>query len=275
MADTNEEIGFQRRFVETRGAPLALVAEEKSFNSTKPVALMLHGALRNGSVLYPWVRLLDTHFDVVFVDLPGHGSSPAIEEVGLETFTTNIGDAVHSTFAGREVVVIGESLGGLIALAMGDGSIAEVRAVIGADPPLATRKLYHIAQAMRGMMAQEPANTFLADFSQSFYGVRRDGILEERLYYHVFGALKVPALVLTGDFLLPPVPMPSQGVPCLMDHVDRYIIEQLFPGRAEIKIVPDCGHLMLIDAIDPCKEHILTFCAPLLETAPVALAKAG
>lgn len=275
MGDTTEQITLTLRSVETRGGHLTLIAEEKSFDSQRPVALILHGALRDASALFHWVRLLDTHFDVVFVDLPGHGSSPSIEEVSVESFAANIGDAVRGTLAGREIVIIGESISGLIAIAMGDGSIAEIRAVVGVDPPFAMRKLYATAQAMMRVIAEAPGVAFVADFALNFFGVHPDGVLEERLYYDLIGALRVPSLILTGDFLMPPVPVATQNMPCLMDLVDKYVIEHLFPDRTEIRVIPNCGHVLLVEAVGPTKEHILSFCAPLVETTSASLAKAG
>jgi len=101
--------------VQTRDGALCLYAKSGVLlaDVTRPVLLMIHGALRDASVLFDWIQLCDSEFDVVFVDLPGHGRSPAIANATIESFAENIGDAVTVALVNRAVVVVGESLGGL------------------------------------------------------------------------------------------------------------------------------------------------------------------
>ncbi len=97
-----------------------------------PPLLLVHGLGHRRQAWYPVVDLLAPHREVILVDLPGHGQSPAFAPRGraakdylrdeLETFHVELGlDRPH---------IAGNSLGGLIALeAAVDGRASSVTAL--------------------------------------------------------------------------------------------------------------------------------------------------
>lgn len=83
-----------------------------------PVLLLLHGLGATGEV---WHDLLERNWpgEVVVPDLPGHGRSPGLESYTFESMAASVAAAVPS---GRQVVVLGHSLGGVLALTLADGT---------------------------------------------------------------------------------------------------------------------------------------------------------
>lgn len=84
----------------------------------EPVLLLLHGLGATGDV---WHDLLERNWpgEVLAPDLPGHGRSPRLPEYTFEALATAVADVVP---ADRRVVVLGHSLGGVLALMLADGS---------------------------------------------------------------------------------------------------------------------------------------------------------
>jgi pimeloyl-ACP methyl ester carboxylesterase len=83
-----------------------------------PVLLLLHGLGATGEV---WHDLLmrDWPGEVIVPDLPGHGRSPGLDTYTFESMAAAVAVAVP---AGRPVVVLGHSLGGVLALTLADGT---------------------------------------------------------------------------------------------------------------------------------------------------------
>lgn len=83
-----------------------------------PVLLLLHGLGATGEV---WHDLLDRHWpgETLAPDLPGHGRSESLPEYTFESMATAVASVVPE---GRRVVVLGHSLGGVLALLLADGS---------------------------------------------------------------------------------------------------------------------------------------------------------
>lgn len=93
-----------------------------------PVLLLLHGLGATGEV---WQSLLERHLpvEVIAPDLPGHGRSPRLDTYTFSSMAAAVASVVPS---GRRVVVLGHSLGGVLALTLADGSYGlDVRAVCG------------------------------------------------------------------------------------------------------------------------------------------------
>jgi pimeloyl-ACP methyl ester carboxylesterase len=83
-----------------------------------PILLLLHGLGATGEV---WHDLLERHWpaEVIVPDLPGHGRSPRLPEYTFSSMAAAVAAVVPE---GRRVVVLGHSLGGVLALTLADGS---------------------------------------------------------------------------------------------------------------------------------------------------------
>lgn len=90
----------------------------------EPVLVLLHGLGATGEV---WRGLLERHWpaEVLVPDLPGHGRSPGLGEYTFESMTSAV-EALLPT--DRRVVVLGHSLGGVLALTLAGRSPGVVAA---------------------------------------------------------------------------------------------------------------------------------------------------
>lgn len=235
-------------------AVIAYALRKWAPESDRPVVLLLHGSMRNASVLAPWAERLDAEADVVLFDLPGHGRSDPIARASVTGLANQVFMALKAAFPRRRVLLVGESLGGTVALAIGSVAQSPVKAILAADPPITTAKLWSVAQAHRKAMARASPDAFVHRLAREVFGLTPDGV-EERIYYPLIGRLQVPTVIATGDVPLLP-PRRISGVTSLFDPVDQFVTRNLYPGKAEIALVPNCGHLVLCDAIDASRALI-------------------
>ncbi|WP_375268953.1 alpha/beta fold hydrolase [Phenylobacterium sp.] len=87
------------------------------------VLAIIHGAARRSLQLKPWAER-----GAVLVELPGHGQAPMIE-AKVEVWAAAFQAALRQLWATQPITLVGESLGGVIALHME----AERRILL--DPP--------------------------------------------------------------------------------------------------------------------------------------------
>ncbi|MBL8844740.1 MAG: alpha/beta fold hydrolase [Hyphomicrobium zavarzinii] len=232
---------------------------------TRPIVIILHGALRNSDNLRGWYPVLSKHFDLLFVDLPGHGRTPADGEPTIRAFTDRVREMILRHFSDREIVAVGESVGGLVALGLANGRTPGLKAVIAADPPLSTAKQWPIYGNFTRRARENPIGDYLMTFMFNTFGYTPQGIDGDRVYYSMVSAVKIPARILTGDS--PLFPVRSQPViPCLMDEVDRFLIRSLKNPHVSMDIIPGKGHLCLDADHEPARRAVSTFCAEHLLT---------
>jgi pimeloyl-ACP methyl ester carboxylesterase len=245
---------LQVRLENTRDGAIALLADRSVYSSQRPVVVMMHGALRDARVLLDWGPLLRAWCDLVYVELPGHGRSVPIIPAGVDLFAENILQALRSALPHREIVLVGESLGGLVAIAMAGLAPSPVKRVLAADPPLTTAKLWHVANAVGGAASRSPENAFLKSFADQIFGLDPQA-RSERIYYPLLDRAQIPIHVATGDLALLP-PRTTKGVPCVIDDVDRFVMEKFYRDKVQVHVLENCGHLVLADRRAACLDLI-------------------
>ncbi len=253
--------------VRTSLGRLALICEREALTSTRPMVLLIHGALRRSDVLAAWYSILSPHYDVFLVDMPGHGRSPGEGPASIPSIATRLREIIHAHFRNRAIVVIGESTGGIVAAALGDGTIEAVRGVVASDPPLTTAKQWPVQHSFTRAFARSPNDQFIKDFGFEVFGIGKDGALTERIYYDVFAKVAVPTLLLTGDLPLWPT-TGRTGVPCLLDDVDRHVIASFGNRHIMSETIRGSGHLIMSPPGDQCRELVLKFCRENIDRAP-------
>ena len=100
-------------------------------SSGEPLLVLLHGLGATGDVWDGWRPWLARRWPGRWLapDLPGHGGSPPLDAYTFDGFAAAVAGNVR---ADAGVVVLGHSLGGVVALAMAGGRFpVRVRAVIG------------------------------------------------------------------------------------------------------------------------------------------------
>lgn len=210
--------------------------------ASRPVALLLHGALGNHSLLLASAAEFAASFHVVIADLPGHGrSSPSADATvaGIAAdLTTVAGGMAH-----RPLYLIGESFGGLVALAMAP-ALPNLVGVVLVDPPFTTAKQWHVAQACRGLMSQGPS-PFLRRFCEEALGFGPDGaVINDLVYYGLLDRVSAPVLVITGTERLGQ-PRPLQLVPCCVDETDLFVLDRLYAGKVKVHREAGADHILL------------------------------
>jgi pimeloyl-ACP methyl ester carboxylesterase len=78
--------------------------------------VLIHGSRLASSQWAPQLPLLRDHVGLTLVDLPGHGTRES-EEFALERCVDVIDEALRALPAGVQVVLVGHSLGGYVAMA--------------------------------------------------------------------------------------------------------------------------------------------------------------
>ena len=83
-----------------------------------PTVVFIHGFCENSTIWTPFRERLEQKYQVVLIDLPGHGGSP----IESQEFTIDaIADKVHTSLkeqGNEKYFVIGHSLGGYVSLAL-------------------------------------------------------------------------------------------------------------------------------------------------------------
>ncbi|WP_438961797.1 alpha/beta fold hydrolase [Nonlabens sp.] len=112
-----------------------------SFKSeNKPVVLLLHGFLGSKSQWNTVAAALEKRYDLLFVELPGHGASPSISEYSIASLALEISQQLLQQGI-EKVHFVGHSMGGYVGAAFAKEypsqlhSLTLVNSIAGADLP--------------------------------------------------------------------------------------------------------------------------------------------
>jgi len=117
---------------------------------TRPPILLVHGAANSAAVWTFWQRQLATAGWASYaVDLRGHGASTPcdLSRTTMQDYADDVLTAASSLNGARGVVLLGWSMGGLVAMMAADG--CDARAVVGLAPstPAAARNPAKVIQS--------------------------------------------------------------------------------------------------------------------------------
>ena len=266
--------GLEERWATVRGARIRYFV-----GGDGPSLVLVHGL---GGAASNWVELapaLARSYRVLALDLPGHGGSAPLPAAPSLTPFADVVRTVTEREALLPAAVVGHSLGGLVGLRLALRRPDAVRALL----------LAAAAGISSGTRAREVAVTtlVLARPARLVAPFRRLVARLELLRYPVFGFFEVsdpaalspaavegflagPALhadVLSAGRALvaddPRVDLGGVGCPCIVlaGARDRMVpvvdaIEYARRLRAPLRIVSDCGHLVIGERPDACVEAI-------------------
>jgi pimeloyl-ACP methyl ester carboxylesterase len=209
----------------------------------KPIALFLPDLLSTlPSAAARALAFVDL-FDLVLCELPGHGASGEAAKVSLGAFASEF-SAVIGTALPRAtgLFVIGECLGGLVALALARLRPEQIRSVILIDTPFhltrpelaawlgaswrSTGRHPYVRRICREIMGFDPADG-RRERSASHHDMVRDAR---------FGCVHITG---GGD--------PSSGITSVVSDADIALLRAANPKMLMPPRVPGCGHAVLLD----------------------------
>jgi pimeloyl-ACP methyl ester carboxylesterase len=210
-----------------------LIAIRDTFGHLMIVAF-LPGFARSAQMLEHWTKLLPA--DVRVFDLPGHAEEPAARVLTLEGLADQYMDRIP-----QGALIVGESLGGLISLAMAPRGYHAV----AFDPPLSTAKQWVIHQNVPPLVTRNPSAKWLPGFAAAFLGVMPNGEVEERNYWPVLDALTSPPLWPRRS---------TETAPSVIDDIDAYNLER----HPQVRFRRIAGqHTLLSDSVDEVRAVLL------------------
>lgn len=205
--------------------------------------VMLHGFGRPSHLLAHWKALLPGPVEIL--DLPCHGGAPPIPDPTIANLVEHVAARIPAG-----ALVIGESLGGVIAL----GLAARGWPAMAFDPVMSTAKLWPLQLFFK--QARERGEDFSAyqPMLSAVFGIAADGALEERNYWPLLDQIEGPVDIVAGS-----VPLWNEGVPlaqsrCVLDEIDVYHLGR----RPNVRLHRIEGpHTLLTDSVEACRELIL------------------
>lgn len=218
---------------------LMVLSQEQARFPEKPLILLLHGAFEKHKKLLSWSELWAASYDVALVDLPGHGQSDPPSPVTMDSYIGELRWLVGTYFANRRVVIVGDSFGGLLGIALGNDPPPNFAGVVALDPLLATAKQWSIMDLIPRVLDGQPEGSFRRMFAANVMGMAQSPPEDRRYYFYVEG-VRVPAIVLAGAEPLG-VRREVTG-PSLLDDDDRAFLTE----RLKLAVIPDVGHQLVL-----------------------------
>lgn len=244
---------WEAGFVQVEERRIFLAHDADPGAAARPRALLLHGALGNHGPLVASAPAFAERFRVVLADLPGHGRSSPSPGATVEALAADLTAAVLRSLGRRPLYLIGESFGGLVALAMAP-QLADVAGVALIDPPFTTAKQWHVGQACRDLLGQKPPH-FLRRFCEESLGFDAEGmVVKDLVYYGLLDAVRAPVLAITGTEKLG-LPRPLHtAIPCCMDETDLFVLERLYGAKVAVHREAGADHILLRRSPERCLE---------------------
>lgn len=218
-------------------------------NAERPVILMIHGAFRRAARLGPLGILLRETADVIIVDLPGHGGSDVFSPASIEGWAKRLSTLVTVSLDSRHVIFVGESLGGLIGIALGGKDRPRpLKRIVALDPPLTTAKQWPILNNIFRLREKNPRPD-IKEIIEQIFGVSPTDELHEKNYYSLLENIQTPLHIALGSDSMHPMRIVDRP-PSLVDDVDRYVLQNIFGDKVKMTEIPNTGHLISEEARD-------------------------
>lgn len=184
--------------------PRAAEKNEASVSAARtPAVVLIHGWSCDSSYWSAQLLALREHFDVITVDLAGHGKTPATRtDFSMHSFGRDVVEVVAKLPADQPIVLVGHSMGGPVAVEAAVLLGERVRGVIGVDTfaSIGAPKTSEAENAARfAAFERDFSGTTRAFVSQAFFRADADPILRERIANDMASAdPKVALLAIRG-----------------------------------------------------------------------------
>jgi pimeloyl-ACP methyl ester carboxylesterase len=241
-----------------------------------PTIALVHGLGSNREHWLPVARLLAVSHRVELIDLPGHGESSMPAPFSLERATASLDGSLASLSADNgPVVLVGHSLGGLVAASEAIAHPERVRALVLVETALRPQ----VAPADRAALLDALDHDYDALIHAAYLDFGRDSVQGEQLYREVraldpamvkpwirlaFSAdlsaaaaqLRVPVLVVLAPR--------SWGDSESWSSVSHALGYDATPGLRAVRLA-GCGHFVMLDRPTELAQLIVNFAADPLE----------
>ncbi len=240
--------------IETALGPIPIWSHPGALVSAKPVILAITGAWAGADDMTALQGVVGPAWDACVMRLPGNGV-PDLAETSIAAWARAAGEAIDRTFAGRTVVLLGVSIGALVALGVRS---PQVRRVLALEPPLVMDKLWPMIDAMRARLVQAPRDRPLIE---NIFGVTEAGLLG-RTYFDLFEDLPTPVEVVVGDQPLEPR-RAVERYPSFVDQPERAWLAR--QSGVTLHVAPGAGHNIHVFAQHFLRDVVRAALAKVLE----------
>jgi pimeloyl-ACP methyl ester carboxylesterase len=223
---------LEKRTFTTPLGEVWLWGEADAFEGTKPLIFAVLGAF---NIETRWPDVIPEHLQgvsVVTAQLPGN-HCPHLLTHSVGVYAAAYGQVLARL--GRPAIVVGNSIGALVAMAM---RAPNIRAILALEPPLHTAKLWPLVASFRRKLADHPDDARLAEFIWNVFGISA-ATVEDRDYSDLVARVSTPTIVLAGEEPLLPH-RDLRILPSLLDDADRQVLRS--HPRMQIWQVPGVGH---------------------------------
>lgn len=207
----------EKRVVETTLGDVWFWGSKAAFSGDSTVILAIHGAFADQVGRFFDLETVLPDIAVVSCCLPGHGC-PELVSCSVGVFASAYAEAARTVFRRRRLLICGESVGGLVALAM-DVPGAKVLAL---DPPIRTAENSSMVSLIRKQLLIYPQ---FEGFIWSILGIAAERT-EERDYRPL---LSRASWIMIGE----------KGV---VGEAERKLM--LGSPHIRLMVIPDVGHVI-------------------------------
>ena len=145
----------------TRVGDLTVAVERPSAPRAKPPVLLIHGMFAGAWMWEPYQSLLASHgYESHALNLRGHHGSRPVPDIGKTSIAAYVDDALEVARALGSPIVIGHSMGGLIAQKVAEQGACRALVLIGSAPPrwipaLSGLLLRHLVKYLRELFLMQ------------------------------------------------------------------------------------------------------------------------
>lgn len=172
------------------------------------------------------------NFDIILACLPGHNGAPSFGMVTVDILAAGYAEALSSSLGQRKLLFVGESLGGLVGVAMAQAPPASVAAIVSLDPFLDGD-----VWPLKWMLENGHGTSVNSTFSGT--------------YHHLLNDLRSPVHVIAGESLLGE--RRDGALPSLLLPQDRILVAK----HCRLSVIPG-GHHLVQDNPAACANIILS-----------------
>jgi pimeloyl-ACP methyl ester carboxylesterase len=246
----------------TEGTPLTIASEDavpiryRVYGQGEPALILIHGWSADSSYWDQQLEFFKKRYTVVTLDLAGHGESgTARGDWSIAAFGADVA-AVANRIPNRELVLVGHSMGGPVALEASRRLRKRVIGIVGVDtfnniglPALTPRELEQRLAPYR----RDFATTTRDNVMQRFFKPTSDPNLIRRIADDMASeppGIGIGAMIgmnnmnyssALGDINVPLVAINSDRLPTDVDRI------RLHASTFRVKIMPGTGHFLMIE----------------------------